>query len=236
MVLILIAGGFVGGYWYGAEKSKIKTETAKTEQAVTEGVCLKDMSISDAGSNLKNYKNDRYGFEFSYPNDYELEVNADFEAAASVTLSSKKEKVGGFTVGVVYNPTLVDPLTAAKQSNEECLAKEKELEAKGEPTGVSCGLMLGNIDQWKVTKINDHLTGYRTGIQAETILTDTYYLMDSQYKGRILKFTANITNIPSRTDSQSDPVLVATNDKDVKNFLGVFDQIINSAKVNWLGI
>uniref|UniRef100_A0A7C4M5Y3 Uncharacterized protein n=1 Tax=candidate division CPR3 bacterium TaxID=2268181 RepID=A0A7C4M5Y3_UNCC3 len=232
LILVLIAGGSIGGYWYGTKQKTKKPTTEKTTTESSNGIYLKDMRITDIGSDLKKYKNDKYGFEFSYPSSYDLDVDVKFESKSSIYLNNKNQDIGSFSVEVLYNPNLLDPLTKAKQDISNCLAEEKELIEKGESFLSNC---YDSTDNWKVTKIDDRFTGYRTGIQLGTVLTDTYYLFDSQYKGLILQIKANIQNIPSRTEDQSnDIVLTAKNDKDVQNFLGIFEKIINSAKTNWL--
>jgi len=234
LVLVLIIGGITGGYWYGKENVITKNETVKTKNVSGNNIFLKDMSITNAGIGLKKYENNKYGFSFSYPAIYNLDVNVNFDSTSSISLKKVGDNIGNFSIEVLQNPTLTDPLTNAKKLSDECLAREKEFEAKGEPTGILCNVISGNMGQWKTIKINDRYTGYRTGIQPGTILTDTYYLFDSQYKGKILKFTANITATPPKNNNQDDLELTIRDDENMKNFLAVFDQIISSATVSWL--
>jgi len=56
LVLILIAGGVAGGYWYGTASTKQKVTPQKNEQITqisNDGVYLKDMHIADVGFGLK---------------------------------------------------------------------------------------------------------------------------------------------------------------------------------------
>ena len=81
VIILVVAVAAVAGYFVLVEKllAPVITEQPEQQQAVPSVTDDASPSVSppDATANWKTYRNEEYGFEFEYPNNWYYDVSSD---------------------------------------------------------------------------------------------------------------------------------------------------------------